>query len=87
MPDPDRLPSRRLIPITLNISRSSGFIDALRVSDAVFGAGYTDAIVGTGIPSLAVVEADVWGTSEEEARTEAMARITAKLPAEYRITP
>lgn len=85
MPETSPPSEFRYIPIRLRISRTVGFVEPFCVSDAVFEAGYGDAVVGTGIPSLAIVEADIWGVSEDEVRTQAVDKISAKLPKDYQI--
>ena len=54
--------------------------DPYLLSDAVFAAGFEDALVGTGIPGLLAVEIEVEGGDGEQAILDAARRLLATLP-------
>jgi len=55
--------------------------DPFILSDAVFGAGFEDAVIGTGNPRLLAVELEVAGEDAESAILNAARTIITKLPA------
>ncbi len=55
--------------------------DPFILSDAVFGAGFEDAVIGTGNPRLLAVELETTGEDAEAAILEAARAIMANLPA------
>ena len=59
--------------------------DAYSLSDAVFAAGYEDAVIGTGNPKLLGVELEAEGTDATDAILSAAKNILRNLPAGTRL--
>ena len=58
----------------------AGKHDPLALSDAVFGSGYEDAVIGTGNPKLLAVELEASGDESETVILTAARAIIANLP-------
>jgi hypothetical protein len=58
----------------------SGNHSAYSISDSIFEAGFEDAVIGTGHPSLVGVELEVIGSSAEDAILGTARSILSKLP-------
>jgi len=57
-----------------------GAHDPFALSDAVLGAGFEDAVIGTGIPRLLAVEIEAEGEDAETIMLDAAKSILARLP-------
>jgi hypothetical protein len=58
----------------------AGEFDPLDLSDSVFGAGYEDAVIGTGNPKLLAIELEASGDEAEAVILAAARTIIANLP-------
>lgn len=65
---------------TLVFSLPDGAHDSLALSDAVFSAGYTDAVIGTGKPRLLAVDLEASGDDAKTTVRKAARAIVANLP-------